>query len=232
MSNFVNEKEEKKTASGVLADFIAKNRFILIAVVAVVIIVAVVLGVTSTVKTSNATKGFGELDSLYYQLSTFQTNADASDDEIAAKEAATIEAVYEIASKNSKNAVGSRAYLLAAELEFKNENWDKARTAYENAAAANEKAYTAPLAWYNAAICCEELGDIDGAVALIAKACERKDFVTAPRAMFNAGRMEEQRGNYSAAKEWYNKVNDSFVNDNWANLAKSRLISLSAEGKN
>lgn len=225
------ERDEKKTASNVLADWIAKYRFILIGVVCAIVVVAVVIGVATTVKNKKAVKGFGELDSLYYQLTVVQGKADVSEDEVAAKEAETIDAVYKIATSNS-GAVASRAYLLAAELEFKNAEYAKARDAYNNAASANEKAYTAPLAWYNAAICSEELGDVDAAIANIEKACARDDFGTAPRAMFNAGRMEEQRGNYAAAKEWYNRVNDEFVADYWANLAKSRLISLAAEGKN
>ncbi len=226
------DREEKKTVSNVLADWIAKNRFILIGFVCVVVIVAVAIGVTSTVKTKKAVKGFTELDGLYYQLSVFQNKTDVTEEEIAAKEAETLSAVYVLAENNAKNPVGSRAYLLAAELEFKNKEYAKARTAYENAAAANEKAYTAPIAWYNAAICSEELGEIDSAIALIEKATDREDFVTAPRAMFNAGRMEEERGNYSSAKVWYNKINDKYPNDNWSNLAKSRLITLEAEGKN
>ncbi len=226
------EKEEKKTASGVLANWIAKNSVILIGIIAVVVVVAVVLGVVSTVNTSKAEKGFTELDNLYYQLTVAQNKTDATEESVKAKEAETLSAVYALADANSRNAVGSRAYLLAAELEFKNAEYAKARDAYLNAAAANEKAYTAPLCWYNAAICAEELGDVDGAIANIEKAVARADFVTAPRAMFNAGRMEEQRGNYAAAKTWYNRVNDKYVNDNWANLAKSRLISLDAEGKN
>jgi len=226
------QKEEKKTVSGALAGWIAKYRFILLGVVAAVVVIAVAIAVASTVKTNKMVKCFTELENLSYQLTVAQGKTDADEDSIKAKEAETLTAAYTLAAANSKNAVGSRAYLYAAELEFKNAEYAKARDAYLIAASANEKAYTAPLCWYNAAICSEELGNVDAAIANIEKAVARKDFVTAPRAMFNAGRMEEQRGNYAAAKDWYTRVNDSFANDNWANLAKSRLISMDAEGKN
>ncbi|MBO7421327.1 MAG: hypothetical protein J6U06_09435, partial [Spirochaetaceae bacterium] len=57
------------------------------------------------------------------------------------------------------------------------------------------------------------------------------DFADVPRVLFNIGRIEETRGSFEKAAEAYKKLTTDYPSDQWASLAKSRLVSLSIDGK-
>ena len=52
-----------------------------------------------------------------------------------------------------------------------------------------------------------------------------------PRAIFSLGRINESLNDYATASNWYNKLVYEYASDNWASLAKSRLIELEIESK-
>ena len=121
--------------------------------------------------------------------------------------------------------------MAAADIDFDRKNWEESRTNWVLAAETQKKSYTAAICFYNAAVCSEELGDFDNAVAYFDKASQAEDFPLASKAMFNAARIEDQRMNYQAAAERYQKLNDTHSGTDWANLGKSRIIALRSEGK-
>ena len=57
------------------------------------------------------------------------------------------------------------------------------------------------------------------------------NFPLVSRALFNAGRIEESRGNYAQAVSLYEKLDASYSGTDWANLGKSRIIALRSSGK-
>ena len=120
--------------------------------------------------------------------------------------------------------------MLAAEIEFSNKDYVNAAAYWDKAANANLKAYTAPLCLYNAAICYEEQGNVDAAIANIKKAVESENFNLKAKAIFNLGRLEESRGNNAAAAEYYNDLVQNYSSDEKAKFAKSRLIYLKEQG--
>ncbi len=225
------EKEEKKTIEGSISSFIYKYRVALIVIVAVLVLGGIAAGIVVAVSEKNTEKGYAAYDTLVYNLSNYQNDSNLTADEIAAKEADILSQAKDLASKNSKNGIGAHAYMLIAGLEFNNGNFENAKNAWVSAAAADSKAYTAPVSLYNAGVACEELGDIDGAVANIEKALTYDNFLLKAKAIFNLGRIEEQRGNIAKAADCYTKLNDEYSGDQYANLAKSRLISFEVEGK-
>ena len=86
------------------------------------------------------------------------------------------------------------------------------------------------ISLYNAAVCCEEIGEIDKALEYYGLAVEADNFSLKPHALFNMGRLYSESGKYEDAQKMFQSIIDKFPNDNWADLAKSNLISLSAEG--
>ena len=226
------EKEEKKTVSSRVNAWLTKYRVVLLSVVGLLIVAAIVFAVIYYVDLNTREKGFNELDDLQYQYVTIKIEISPSEetDEQKAKVQEILIQTKNLAEKNSKNAVGSRAYMFEAEIEFSLADYAAAKASWLKAADANVKAYTAPLCWYNAAICSENLNDIDGAVELLLKAVDRKDFSMKARALYSLGRIEDQRKNYDKAVEYYTKLNDEFSGITWAQIAKTRIIAIEADG--
>ena len=226
----MEKKEEKLTFSDKLGKWILKNRVALISVLVTLFLVAVICIVAFSVVNKNTEKKYEQLATIETNYVASLTNIDISDDEKATKASEAIAAALELAEANAKNGVGVRAYMLAAEINYKNENFVEAAAAWENAAKIDMNAYTAPLCLYNAAVCYEELGNVDGAIANIKKAIESDNFVLKPKAIFNLGRLEESRENYMGAAEYYNDLATNYVNDERSKFAKSRLIYLQEAG--
>ena len=62
-------------------------------------------------------------------------------------------------------------------------------------------------------------------------ASETAGFLMATHAAFNYGRVLEHNGSYAEAVAVYEDLNSKHPSDDWAKLAKSRILSLKAEGK-
>lgn len=222
------DKEEKKTASEKFSAWLVKYRFVLIGVIGAIIVCAVVIGVIIAFDESNREKGFASLDAIETSYTEMLADEDLDADGRAEKIATFRE---ELAGLTKKGAVGSRAYMLLADIEFNEKNYEAAINGWIAASEANPEVYTSPIALYNIAICYEELGDVDSAIAYLKKTLDADDFPLKSRSLFNAGRLEEGRGNYEAAADWYTQVNDDYSGDTWADFAMSRIITLEAEGK-
>lgn len=227
MMEMKNAKQTTQTASDRISDFVAKKRValiaILVAVVAAIIICVVSVAVVSKAKNS----GIAAIDEITYAL----TNESAYLEESVLEERrdTAMAALEKYLSKGG--VVGVRANMLAAEIEFGRKNYSSALGFWEAAALKDKRAYTAPLACFNAAICQEELGDLPSAAANYEKAAAEKDFAFAAHAWFSAGRVKERLGDYEGASSAYQSLIDANPNDSWANLAHSRQIALRVEGK-
>ena len=121
--------------------------------------------------------------------------------------------------------------MLCAELTFRQEKYEDSANYWKEVAAKAKKSYLAPLANFNLAVCYENLGNADAALENYKLAADNEEFVMRAHAIFSYGRILEVKGDYTAAAAAYNDLNDKFAGDNWAKLAKSRLISLKNEGK-
>ena len=87
------------------------------------------------------------------------------------------------------------------------------------------------MAYYNSAVCYEELGNKDEAAANYKLAADNNDFVMRTHAMFSYGRLLEEKGDFTTAAAAYKELKDNFSDDTWAHLAESRLIALKNDGK-
>ena len=121
--------------------------------------------------------------------------------------------------------------MLEAELAFETKDYKRARAAWLAVVKAGKKSYTAPLAYYNAAVCSEELGDVDSAIQYYQKAGDFEDFLLVAHSLFSLGRVKETKQDFKGAAVVYQKIVDKYPSDKWSDLAKSRLIALKADGK-
>lgn len=226
-ANKRSDENEKKTFADLLTLFIVKFRFVLLGILVAGILAIVAVGVVSSMNEKAVKAGLTEVDKItdeYATLKFSETTDTAKEDELIAKAQA-------VADKNGPVVVKVRANILVAEIQYGRKNYEAARAAWLAAAEADKESYTFGLCNYQCGICSDELGDYDNAVAYLNAAAESEDFADVPRALFNIGRIEESRGNYEKAAETYKKLFADYPSDQWATLAKSRLISLSVDGK-
>lgn len=226
-ANKRSDENEKKTFADLLTLFIVKFRFVLLGILVAGILAIVAVGVVSSMNEKAVKAGLTEIDKItdeYATLKFSETTDTAKEDELIAKAQAVVD-------KNGPVVVKVRANILVAEIQYGRKNYEAARAAWLAAAEADKKSYTFGLCNYQCGICSDELGDYDNAVAYLNAAAESEDFADVPRALFNIGRIEESRGNYEKAAETYKKLFADYPSDQWATLAKSRLISLSVDGK-
>lgn len=218
---------EEMTASKKLAGFIEKNKKAFIAILLVLVCCLIAYIVCASVAKSSKSKNLQTLDEISFEL-TSKSN-DLEDSEIDARIATAIEKATPLAKKGG--IVGARANMLCAELTFRQEKYEDSANYWKEVAAKAKKSYLAPLANFNLAVCYENLGNADAALENYKLAADNEEFVMRAHAIFSYGRILEVKGDYTAAAAAYNDLNDKFAGDNWAKLAKSRLISLKNEGK-
>lgn len=220
------DKIEKETLANSLNNALEKSKGLVFAVVAVVVVVIVAVAAFATVKSKTTEKGIEKVDSISYTLTN--ESEGLSEAEIASRKTTALE---ELASLSGKSGiVGVRANMLIAEIKFSQKNYEEARAAWLKAIDAKKNAYTASLCYYNAAVCSENLNDSESAISYYKSASEDKDFLLIDHALFSLGRVNEAAKKYDDAKAAYDKLNELHATSKWAQLAKTRLISLNLSG--
>lgn len=220
------EKFTQETSAEKLDSFLTRNRKAILTVALIVVVAVIAVAACVVVNAKNTEKGLAKVDAISYALT--QNASDLAGEELASRQD---KALSELASLTGKGGiVGTRANMLAGDLYFQKKDYENAKTAWVKAAEAKKNAYTAPISYYNAAVSAENLNDLDDALAYYQKAADAEDFLLADHALFNVGRVNEAKQDYAAARDAYNKLNDTNPNGDWASLAKSRLIALKANG--
>ena len=221
------KKFEKATASERLSQFMLKCRMQIIILTAVIVTGIVAYGVSAAVVSSLTAKGISFVDTVEYE---FTKDSDSlSDAEIETRRG---EAMTKLTPYLSKGGiVGVRANMLAADITYARKDYAAAKSYWSAAASKGAKSYTAPLAYYNMAVCDENTGNLAEAAANYGKASGVKDFPLASHARFSEARTYEALGDYKKASEAYTKLTAAARADAWTNLAETRLIALKAEGK-
>ena len=223
----MTEKKEKKTADAKLNKFLEKNRKpVLITFIVVLVLVAGFISF-EIIKSATAKKDLAAIEAYYYDL--VETPADTDDAEI--NKLAT-ECIENLAAYTKKGGIaGVRANMLSAELAYILEDYEGAIDYYSAAIAKGKKSYTAPICLYNKAVALEELKKLDEAAESYKAAAEFDEFGMASHAYFSYGRVLEALGRTAEAAEAYQTIVDKFASDDWANVAKTRLIELEVAGK-
>lgn len=223
----MTEKKENKTVSSKLNNFLEKNRKPIITVFLVLLIAVIGFISIVLVNSSNAKKDLAKIETISYELTNLSSTLEEA--ELSTR----IEtAKDELAAFASKGGIaGVRANMILAELYFIEKNYVEAQAAWEKVAQKGKKSYTAPLAYFNIAVCCEENGDLDQALNYYKAAFETEDFVLKTHAKFSYARVLEEKEDFKAAYAAYKELFDENPDDSYAQLAKSRMISLEIENK-
>ena len=218
---------EEETASTKLASFIEKNKKFFIA--AIVIIICAVIGyiIAASVMNKATAKNLQALDEIVFELT--DKSSDLEEAEVETRRQTAIEKASAYVKKGG--ITGARANMLCAEITYQQKKFAESADFWKATAEKGKKTYLAPLAYFNVAACYEETGNTDEALENYKLAADNEAFFMRAHAMFNYGRILESKGDFTNAAAAYNELNDNFPDDSWANLAKSRLISLKKDGK-
>lgn len=217
-------KDEKKPISVIISEFLMKNRKIILSVIAVLSAILIAVVVYFIVIERKNTTATARIESLMEDWEKAKTEEEGQT--LTESEDRLLEELSVIAARNKRLSSGARANLVAAEIYYGREDWKNAREHYLDCIKAEEDIYTAAVAYYNAAVCSEELGEMDAAIDQYNKAYAHESFSQKSRALFNIGRIEEQRGNRDLAITSYEKLAEEYPEDTWALLAKSRILAL------
>ncbi|MBQ9630752.1 MAG: tetratricopeptide repeat protein [Treponema sp.] len=221
------EKFEKESASEKLSSFMLKNRKIILALSACVIVAVVAVCLYIALSQRASQKAISEIEKIEYELT--DNSFSLSEEELAERKKIAKEKLGQYLSKSG--IVGVRSNMIAADLAFSERDFENAKSYWITAASKGKNSYTAALAYFNVAVCAEELNDLDTAISYYSRSADFTDFYLSPHARFSEGRVYEQKNDYANAKKAYTALVDSKPNDTWANLAKTRLLSLDIEGK-
>lgn len=220
-------EQKKETTSSKAEKFVTKNAKVLIVVLAVVVcgVIGYILG--NFISSKSNAKALSAIDNITYELTKDSAALEAT--ELDARRATAFEQLAPYAKKGG--VVGVRANMLCADLAFQQEKFEASAEYWTAVVAKSKKSYTAPIANYNLGVCYEQLGKTEDAAAAYKKAADAEDFTLRAHAAYSYGRALEAKGDYKAAVEAYNELNNRTPDDTWAKLAKTRVLVLKVEGK-
>ena len=212
------EKTEKLDISEQINDFVQKRRKILIISLAGILGVVIALVTVFTIRDHLHSQALSKVEEFNRRYEAIW-NEDIND---------FLNELNHFANRNSGYAA-ARAFAISANVNEDENNWAEAENAWVNAARAGAGTYFSPVAFFNAAVAAEEQGNINRAIELYNEALEYDDvFPAAPRTQFSIGRLQETQGDRAAALLSYMTLVSRWPQDQvWANLAHSRILSLS-----
>ncbi len=218
-------KADKKslTSEQKLGEFLGKNKALLIGIL--IALVAAVAGYAIFFNVSSAVvkKNLDKIETIEYSLTKGAESLDESD--LAARRDAALSNLGPYLNKGG--IAGARANMLAADIYGQKKDWQAAKDAWLAAANKRKGTYLESLCNFNAAAACEELGKSDDALALYEKVAADKNFIDRSRAYFSAGRIKEGKGDTEGAIASYEAIDAlEHSNDDWNDLAKTRLLDL------
>ncbi len=227
MAEIISLKKEESNPQSKIENFMTRNRVLIITLGCALIVAAVAVCAVVGIIDAQDKKGIAAVDSIEYEYT--RDFSKLSEEEIVARQNSALEALKPLLAK--KNIVGVRANMLAADIAYAKKDFTNSLDYNLAAARLGKKAYTVPVSYFNAASCCEELGNNADAALYYELASESKDFALKSHAEFGLARVKEALGDLDAAADAYQKLVDDFPGDEWASLAQTRLIQLKSAGK-
>ena len=218
------ENDVKQTSTNKVNKFLEKNRKVIIVVFIGVIACLIGFIVGVSLSSSQKEKNLSRIDEISFTL-TDESNV-LEEGELNARRIDALDNLQPLVNKGG--IVGARANLLCAELAYQQKNYEDALNYWKNAVAKSPKSYIAPIAYYQIGVCYEQLGKLEDAAQNYKTASESKEFALVPHAKFSYGRVLETMGKTDDAIEVYTDLNDKYPSDDWAKLAKTRIIALNA----
>lgn len=238
--------EENKDLAQKINDFLVQYRKIVLGILVCILVAVAGVIVWFVIGENSKKTSVTSVEKIIYELEDFKredraknpsSENDAEDNEknvsAAVKEAEdkAIEELKPLGLKYSSSYAGFRANTTIAEIYFQRKMYEDALKFYELAAKAVKNSYIEGVASFNAAACADELGDKEKALAYYERASKVENFPLIPRALFNTGRLYEALSKKEDAILSYNKLLEKYPQNEWALLAKSRIIVLTGNDK-
>ena len=238
--------EENKDLAQKINDFLVQYRKIVLGILVCILVAVAGVIVWFVIGENSKKTSVTSVEKIIYELEDFKredraknpsSENDAEDNEknvsAAVKEAEdkAIEELKPLGLKYSSSYAGFRANTTIAEIYFQRKMYEDALKFYELAAKAVKNSYVEGVASFNAAACADELGDKEKALAYYGRASKVENFPLIPRALFNTGRLYEALSKKEDAILSYNRLLERYPQNEWALLAKSRIIVLTGNDK-
>jgi tetratricopeptide (TPR) repeat protein len=226
----MNDKNEKKTASEIVAAFIQRFRFIFLGLLAAAVLGVAGSAVYLAIESSANQKAAKMLDAANDAYEAYFSEEDAAKKNDL--EAKAVEKIDALAKAYPRRIAGLKGQMLKARIAFDKENFGAAQEEYAKIAEAAGKSYLAAIALQDASVMAERAGNLDLAISYLQTAIDKHADTLAgiSHAYFNVGRLQEQKLAYDKASETYSKMESLYPGDSWTNLAKSRIIVLKSQG--
>lgn len=220
----MNRDEEKLSFADACSQFLTHNRKLIVVLFAFICVVGIGIIAVSSFKEHTAKTASEDMEMLITKWTDLRSE---NPDDMTAQEDVLLPELEKQALKSGASYAGFRGYTTVGEIYFLRKDWEKALEAYQKAAESLPKNYTAGIAYFNAAVCADELKHYEKALELYTLSSAVKDFALKPRALFNIGRLEEMLDHREKAVEAYTQLAESYPDNNWALYGKSRIIALS-----
>jgi TolA-binding protein len=227
-----NEKTTRETTTIVekLSHAIHGLRFVLWGILIVAAVLTVGWFVWSEVNKKVADTATKAVESAQEAFEKWSGESDAEKKKTVEKDLAA--QLDDILKKYPRQYGGQRALFMRAELYFEQKAWDKASSDYLKLARSFPASYLAGVSLFNAAVCAEEQGDVDGALkAYEFVLAERSGGSFASHSLFSIGRLQEQKNAPEEAKKAYDRLVNEYPDSGWTNYAKNRIMELRVAGK-
>lgn len=212
-----------------LAVFLSRNAKILVIGFGVLLLVLAGLGVWSILHKDRVNDSAALAEQIEADFSAWLNTEDGDKKEQRKKE--LLEQIDMAQSDYSGLYAEQRALLVKGHYHYSLEDYQEAAEAYTALEAAFPDSYLAPVALYNAGTCYDELGQNDKAVESWGRLVEvyRDKTPLTAQTLFSMGRISEEHGQGKEAKEYYQRIGDSYPESDWTKLAKQRIIVLTID---
>lgn len=125
-----------------------------------------------------------------------------------------------------------KALSTRAKIYSEKKDWEKAARDFRDIAESFPKSFYAPVAMFNAAVCYEEVEDLDAALFMLSELVKTyEDSYDVAYALYMMGRISEKKGKYTEAEQFYTQLKDDYAFSNWSKLAQNRIIYLKIQGQ-
>ncbi|MGP1588085.1 MAG: tetratricopeptide repeat protein [Treponemataceae bacterium] len=221
-----DEKREENSLTNVAEVFFTKTKYLWIGLICAVVVALLIVLIVTKVSQTGREKCADYMDDIVF---SYETNKDKFEGDAALEaENEFLEKLEEFCTKYGKNRKTIRAYMTIAKIHMERKEYAESLSYWEKACGCDKKSYLAGISNFNAAVCFEQENNLEQAKACYMKAADNKNFIPKPHALFCAARVSELQEMKDEAINIYGKIIDSYAEDEWAKLAKSRIIALSS----
>lgn len=218
------QNDKTSTFSERCSNFLTQHRKAIAFILALVCAAVAIALIASSIRSRTAKNASIQTEAIISEWMDIRIkNAKDKD----AREAMLIEKLEKQAVANGNTYAAFRAYTTLGEIYSLRKDWEKALGCYQKAGATLPDAYTAGIAYFNAGACADELKQYEKALEFYTLSAASDDFPLKPRALFNVGRLEENLSHKDKAVAAYTNLIALYPDNDWALLAKSRVIALS-----